>query len=98
MKISSAACSLLPLAAMLAGCATATETHLQDGRKGYSIDCSGSAVPLNKCFEKAGEICGAKGYFVYDKNGQVITTAFATSQIVSVGAFNTKGILIACKD
>lgn len=52
---------LLPLL-LLAGCTSAAkQAHLPDGRVGHSIRCW---VNQSGCIERAGEICGAKGYDV----------------------------------
>jgi len=46
-------------------------TYTSDGREGYSINCSGSALNWGMCYEKAGELCGAKGYEVLEKSGDI---------------------------
>jgi hypothetical protein len=53
---------------------------------------------MNVCFEKAGEICGAKGYKLLNREGQVIYSGvYLREQGVSqFGAFNSKSILIKC--
>ena len=75
---------------------------MPDGSEGYSISCDGSAVGINVCFEKAGETCGSKGYEILSRDGQIIPAGFATVQnnqaFVSYGAFNTKSILVQCKE
>ena len=50
--------------ATLGGCATASKTYTADGKEGYNIACSGSALNWGMCYEKAGNICGTKGYVV----------------------------------
>lgn len=82
----------------LSGCAIANKTYLPDGTLGHSISCDGSAVGMNVCFEKAGEICGAKGYKLLNREGQVIYSGvYLREQGVSqFGAFNSKSILIKC--
>jgi hypothetical protein len=85
---------------VLAGCATSKETYLADGSKGYSISCDGSAVGMNVCFEKAGELCGQRGYTLLGREGQVIPFASGQannqSAYVTYGSFNTKSIMIKC--
>lgn len=78
---------------LLFGCATANQTVMPDGRPGYSIECSGTAVSMNKCYEKAAQHCPL-GYEILTKDesgGWVATTSFA-------GSTSTKGILVACKN
>jgi hypothetical protein len=48
------------------------ETYLPDGRLGHSISCDGSAVGMNVCFEKAGELCKGRGYDLVSREGQVV--------------------------
>lgn len=55
-------------ALLLNGCATSTETYLPDGRLGYSINCSGAALSMNLCYEKAADICKNKGYDIVGVN------------------------------
>jgi hypothetical protein len=97
------------LTLLVASCAMVKETHMPDGRKGYSISCDGAAVGINVCFEKAGELCGAKGYEIINREGQVIpyghgaanvqgnTTSVQASSYVTYGAFNTKSIMVICR-
>lgn len=57
-------CLLVALPAMLHGCATYNDVFLADGSKGYNINCGGAVMNYGHCLEKAGEICGARGYMV----------------------------------
>mgnify|MGYP001770497693 CR=1 FL=1 len=53
---------------LISGCATATKTFTSDGKQGYSINCSGTALNWGMCYEKAGQLCGTKGYEVLEKS------------------------------
>jgi hypothetical protein len=48
--------------ALLGGCTTAKDIYLPDGAKGVDIRCDGLGNRMENCFQKAGDICGAKGY------------------------------------
>lgn len=89
------------LTSVLTSCATSKATYLPDGSSGHSISCDGSAVGISVCFEKAGQICGSQGYDLISREGQIIPfgTASANNQgaFISYGAFNTKSIMIRCK-
>jgi hypothetical protein len=52
------------VAALLAGCGgtVAREIYLPDGTKGFHINCDGSFATQADCFQKAGDVCAAKGY------------------------------------
>ncbi len=68
----------------IGGCATAKKTYTSDGKEGHSINCSGSALNWGMCYEKAGELCGTKGYEVLEKSGD-------TGAMVTAGQFGLFG-------
>jgi hypothetical protein len=88
---------LIAAAIVLVGCAQATKTYLPDGRQGHSISCDGSGVGMNYCFEKAGELCGTRGYDLIGRSGQSTPAAMATGSGFVYGSIDTKSILVACK-
>jgi uncharacterized protein YceK len=51
---------LIFICLILGGCATAKKTYTSDGKEGYAITCSGSALNWGMCYEKAGEIVAKK--------------------------------------
>ena len=59
---------ILPIL-LLAACATSEEIDIAEGHRGYSIDCSADHLNWSLCYEKAGEICGEKGFVILDKTG-----------------------------
>lgn len=87
---------------MISSCAISNKTYLPDGSEGYSISCNGAAVGINVCFEKAGQICGSRGYDIINREGQVVPfgvgSATNNQVFVTYGAFNTKSIMIRCKE
>jgi len=88
------------LVSILSACAIAKKTYLADGSEGYSISCDGAAVGINVCFEKAGSLCGARGYSLINREGQLVPYGVASASggqaFVSYGSFNTKSIMIRC--
>ena len=76
MKLKLIISSLLALT--LAGSATSKEIYLADGSKGYSISCDGNMQNFGSCLEKAGELCGARGYAVVNQQGDAIPFSAAT--------------------
>ncbi|MBA3031034.1 MAG: hypothetical protein FP814_04330 [Desulfobacterium sp.] len=86
---------------MISSCAMSKKTYLPDGSEGYSISCDGAAVGINVCFEKAGEICGSRGYDILNREGQFVPfgvgSATNNQAFVTYGGFNTKSIMIRCK-
>lgn len=51
----------------LGGCAVATQITTPSGQPGYSINCS-STNDMGRCFKKAGELCGTRGYDIISKH------------------------------
>lgn len=94
----------------LTSCAIVKETYMADGSKGYSISCDGAAVGINVCFEKAGDLCGASGYDLLTREGQVIPFGIGSASVqgtstyvqgqsfATYGAFNTKSIMVRCRN
>lgn len=66
---------------ILCSCTVAKEVNLPDGSKGYSISCGGTLNSFASCFNKAGEMCGNKGYQILDKSGEEIPYVQANSNL-----------------
>ena len=90
-------CLLLTAALSLLGCATARQTYTPDGRAGYTVDCSGDVLTWSYCYQKAGDLCGTRGYdlltMVGDPRGAVVTPP----TLLTAGAGSARSMLIACK-
>lgn len=84
----------------LYSCATASKTYDQHGEVVYDIACSGMAVPMSACYDKAMETC-PKGYYLVGKDtgsgsiGTLNSSGGATSGTYASGV--NKGIIIKCK-
>ncbi len=95
MKLLSYVC-LVPL---LTACpAIVHESYAQDGRKAYSLSCSGKFRTWDACFTAAGETCGPAGYDILDKTSEKTENLTFT---VGVGGdyslSHMRTMLIACK-
>jgi len=92
--------AMLALAAVsLCGCAVSVKSvYGPDGGEAQAITCSsGWGLDWSDCFEKAGEICGTRGYKVWNQ-------ASTQSGVISGGEGGVIGttseagtLLIACK-
>ena len=90
--------STLFLTFVLNGCAaTVKETYSQDGRKAYTLNCSGNARGWDKCYAAAGERCKTRGYDILDRTRE-------DSAVIGGGTsgfYGSKGsartMVIACK-
>ena len=85
----------------LVGCATVNESYAPDGRKAYTLNCSGSARGWDKCLKAAGEICKDAGYDVIDRVSEETGAAYAGGTNNGFGAGASKNseraMMIACK-
>jgi hypothetical protein len=82
----------------LAGCVTANPTYVPDGRQGYAIDCGGEFASWGGCYEKAGALCGSRGYDVFNKSSDQGTSFNSTASGGITGStVISRSMLIACK-
>lgn len=85
------------VASLIAGCATQKDVYLPDGRKGYSISCSGAALNWELCYAKAGEICQAKGYDIVTRSDEHGAAVAGGQWGVYGGTTANRSMMIACK-
>lgn len=52
----------------VSGCASSVPITSPGGKAGHAIDCSFATIA--ECYEKAGKMCGAKGYKIIDQKNQ----------------------------
>ena len=86
---------LIFVSLILSSCASATKVTLPSGQKGFSIDCSGTAIPVSKCIEKAGEVC-PNGYEVissHNESGTMFNPFQGNGQYIPT---SHKGMMISC--
>jgi len=88
---------LLFIVTFVAGCAVSSQTYLPSGEQGYSIDCSGTALTWGKCYEKAGEICGSKGYDIIYQSDQGGAAVAANQYGLYGSSLMKRSMLIKCK-
>lgn len=82
----------------LTGCATASKTYTSDGKEGYSITCSGSALNWGMCYEKAGDLCGTKGYEVLEKSGDQGSMLSGNQFGLYGGSVMNRNMIVRCKE
>jgi hypothetical protein len=85
----------------LAGCATEKTTYAPDGRKAYTLNCSGLARGWDKCFAAAGNLCGASGYDVLDRSDEPAAAGSVAGNSSGYGGTyartNERSMVVACK-
>jgi hypothetical protein len=90
---------LAALVLSIAGCTQARDVYTPDGRRGAALRCPAAWAG---CFEKAGQMCGSRGYDVFARDnttGQVAAINYTPG--VGLQGFSTsqtnRELLIACK-
>ncbi|MCP5276794.1 MAG: hypothetical protein H6935_00325 [Thiobacillus sp.] len=61
--------SLVMLAMLLAGCASSRDVRLADGWMAHVVSCGGPLLNMGHCVEKAGAVCGGRGYRILNATG-----------------------------
>jgi hypothetical protein len=88
--------SVLALAVftLVVGCAGSRTTYGPDGSEMHSINCSGWARNWGMCLERAGELCGTRGYVVVNQSGDspgVLVTGSSAAPVIS------RTMLVKCR-
>ena len=78
---------------LVGGCVTSREIYFADGSKGHRIGCEGAVQYLGSCFDKAGDICEARGYLVVNQQGEAVRFATASGGYVT----QSGTLLVKCK-
>ena len=102
---------------LLGACVSSQDTYTADGRKGHVINCTPSwthglvgnianaQTSWGTCYQKAGEICGARGFDVLEKVGEgqqsTIVGGTANRNFAQVGGSSdtttNRTMIIKCK-
>lgn len=88
---------------ILAGCVTTEPITLADGGKGHVVGCSGAGLygtyvaSWGQCYQKAGELCGARGYEVLERVGEQGVVASAGQYGASASTTANRMMIVRCK-
>lgn len=85
MKTKTSIFSSIFITVIISGCATSIPISSPSGKMGHAINCS--AVTIAQCYQKAGEMCGGRGYIILNQKNQ------------SAGFFTgaDKSLVVECK-
>lgn len=89
---------LVTLCTIAVGCVTSREAFLPDGGKGHSINCSGTGLNWGSCYEKAGEICGTRGYDVIAGGSDQGMVVAGSQYGLYGGSVMSRSMLIKCRN
>lgn len=89
---------LLAFAVALGGCATSRTITGADGKPLHKISCDGSALSIEACYEKAGELCGSAGYEIVNQGGTATPFVFASPSSFTAGTIVSRTVYARCRD
>ncbi|KAF0865593.1 hypothetical protein [Pseudomonas sp. LD120] len=81
----------------LAGCAATAKTEFKRGKKGLHINCSGLSSSWNRCYTKASESCGSKGYKVIAKSGDTVEDPGDYLFGLNPAGYTSRSMIVICK-
>jgi hypothetical protein len=82
---------------LIIACATSKSTYLPSGEQGHSINCSGTALTWGACYEKAGKLCGSRGYEVVAGGSEHGAVVSANSTSAFGSTIMQRTMLIKCQ-
>lgn len=85
------------LVILLAACATSKEIDVAEGQRGYSIDCSADRLNWSLCYEKAGQICGEKGFEILDRTGGTGVVVDGVQYGIYAESGQNRSMIIKCR-
>jgi len=89
-------------AIILAGCVSSQETFTADGSKGHVIACPstaglvGAMTNWGTCYQRAGELCGARGYSVLSRSDEPGFAAGWDRQGGGMGTTANRMMIVRC--
>ncbi|HNQ03606.1 MAG TPA: hypothetical protein PKH69_03235 [Thiobacillaceae bacterium] len=60
------------LAIGMTACASSREVRRADGWMTHVVGCGGPLLNMGHCLEKAGKICGGRGYAILNSTGEAL--------------------------
>lgn len=103
-KLASAAVALC-----LSGCVTAEPTYTADGKKGHVLSCTpalsggiiggiaAASTNWGTCYQKAGELCGERGFVVLERSDERGFSATVTQYGGGANTTANRSMVIQCK-
>ena len=86
------------LAIHLTGCAVSVKPVFgPDGRDAHAITCSALGNDWGDCFEKAGQICGTRGYQIWNQVSSESSIISGSEDSIFGGSSEERTLLIGCK-
>jgi hypothetical protein len=83
---------------LLAGCADTEPAYLSNGQAVVRITCGFAIDGMTRCFREAGDLCGSRGFVIFDWNGEPWAKPYPEPDALQNDlGLATSGLLIACR-
>jgi len=83
---------------LLAGCASVEPAYLANGMKVVRIDCSLAVDGAAACYKAAGDICGRRGFALFDWDGKPWEQPYPDpASLESDMILRSTSVLVACR-
>lgn len=83
---------------LFAGCAITQPTYLSNGTKVVRITCAMAVDGMSRCFRAAGDLCGPRGFAIYDWSGTPWKEPYPDpASLEDDPALASTGLLVACR-
>ncbi|MEJ0017445.1 MAG: hypothetical protein WDN25_12920 [Acetobacteraceae bacterium] len=89
---------LAGLLLMLTGCVTTEPAYLATGLPVTRVACTISVDALGLCYKAAGDLCGPRGFAIYDWDGRPWSLPYPDPQSYDYdGRLDATALLVACR-
>jgi hypothetical protein len=89
---------LAAMVALVAGCASSEPTFLVNGQPVLRITCNLAISGMTSCFRTAGDICGTRGFIIYNWNGDPWIQPYPDPETLQDDpGLGASGLLVACR-
>ncbi|WAH60316.1 hypothetical protein LZ023_12635 [Pseudomonas silvicola] len=82
---------------VLSGCAATMSSHEVKGVATLHINCSGITSSWDKCYEKAEQACGARGYSVLAKSTDLTDDTPDYPFGINPAGVSSRSLVVKCK-
>jgi hypothetical protein len=83
---------------LLAGCAAYEPVYLANGQRVVRVTCAVAVDRMTSCFTAAGNICGPRGFVLYNWDGDAWAKPYPDPDILQNDpGLAASGLLVACR-
>jgi hypothetical protein len=90
--------SVAAVLVLLASCAQTDHVSLSNGQQAVRVTCNLAIDGMASCFRTAGNLCGPRGFVLFDWNGQPWAMPYPGPDVLQDDpGLARNGLLVACR-